>query len=104
LSSLPKENGSRARMVLITQGDKPTIVCNNGEIKEYPVNNIKPEDIVDTNGAGDAFVGGFLAELVRERNLDECIRGANYAANFVIRQSGCTLPRQSDTNEHSICF
>ena len=30
----------------------------DGEIEEFPVNHIKPEDIVDTNGTGDAFVGG----------------------------------------------
>jgi len=104
LSSLPKENGSRARMVVITQGADPTIVCDNGEIKEFPVNHVKPEDIVDTNGAGDAFVGGFLAELIRERNLDECIRGANYSANFIIRQSGCTLPTHLKSQEHAVCF
>ncbi|KAH3873337.1 hypothetical protein DPMN_036570 [Dreissena polymorpha] len=32
-----------------------------GKVQEFPVIKIKAEDIVDTNGAGDAFVGGFLA-------------------------------------------
>ena len=27
-------------------------------VTEYPVIPVKPDDIVDTNGAGDAFVGG----------------------------------------------
>ena len=30
----------------------------DGEVKEYPIVAIDQEDIVDTNGAGDAFVGG----------------------------------------------
>ena len=30
----------------------------DGKVKEYPVIPIAAEDIVDTNGAGDAFVGG----------------------------------------------
>ena len=30
----------------------------DGEIVEYPVISISSEDIVDTNSAGDAFVGG----------------------------------------------
>ena len=30
----------------------------DGAIQEFPVIPIKEEDIVDTNGAGDAFVGG----------------------------------------------
>ena len=36
----------------------------DGQVTEYPVIPIKEEDIVDTNGAGDAFVGGEKTELV----------------------------------------
>ena len=32
----------------------------DGKVTEYPVIPIKSADIVDTNGAGDAFVGGKL--------------------------------------------
>jgi len=35
-------------------------VLLDGEIKEFPVIPIKEDDIIDTNGAGDAFVGGLL--------------------------------------------
>ena len=31
------------------------------ELNEYPVPKVADEQIVDTNGAGDAFVGGFLS-------------------------------------------
>lgn len=30
----------------------------DGEITKYPAIVVPPEEIVDTNGAGDAFVGG----------------------------------------------
>lgn len=33
------------------------------ELTEYPVPKVPEELIVDTNGAGDAFVGGFLSQL-----------------------------------------
>ena len=42
--------------------------------------------------AGDSFVGGFLAELVFGKNVVECVRAGNYAANVVIQHSGCTFP------------
>jgi sugar/nucleoside kinase (ribokinase family) len=29
-----------------------------GKVEEFPIIPIKSKDIVDTNGAGDAFVGG----------------------------------------------
>ncbi len=92
IAALPKENSSRSRMVVITQGADPTIVFENGEIKEFPIIAIAAENIVDTNGAGDAFVGGFLAQLVQKKSLEDSIRCGNYAANFIIQQSGCSLP------------
>lgn len=30
----------------------------DGEVKEHPVIPVPAENLVDTNGAGDAFVGG----------------------------------------------
>lgn len=34
------------------------LFISEGKITEFPVIHIDPKDIVDTNGAGDAFVGG----------------------------------------------
>lgn len=92
LAQYPKQNGKKGRMVVFTHGAKPTIVVREGEVIEYPVIHIEPKDIVDTNGAGDAFVGGFLSHLVQGATMEECIRCANYAANLIIQRSGCTLP------------
>jgi len=91
MARLPKENGKRGRMIVITQGADPTIVVHEGRITAYPVMKIDPKDIVDTNGAGDAFVGGLLSQLVQGGSVEDCIRSANYAANYIIQQSGCTL-------------
>ena len=33
-------------------------------MRSYPVTPLASSDIVDTNGAGDAFVGGFLAQRI----------------------------------------
>jgi hypothetical protein len=38
---------------------------HDGELREFPVLLVARERIVDTNGAGDAFVGGFLAQYVQ---------------------------------------
>lgn len=47
---------------------------------------------------GDAFVGGFLSQLVQEKSIDDCVRAACYAANVVIQRSGCTYPEKPDFN------
>uniref|UniRef100_A0A0K0FH12 Adenosine kinase n=1 Tax=Strongyloides venezuelensis TaxID=75913 RepID=A0A0K0FH12_STRVS len=93
LASLPKINTKKPRIVVITQGDKSTIVANNGIITEYSVDRLPEEKLVDTNGAGDAFCGGFLAQLIQEKSFDECIKCANYAASIIIQQHGCTFPK-----------
>lgn len=92
----PKENGKHGRIVIITQGADPTIVVKEGVATEYPVIPIHTENIVDTNGAGDAFVGGYLAQLVQGGTVEDCIRSGNYAANIIIQRSGCTLPGQPE--------
>ena len=34
------------------------ICCLGGNVTEYPIIPIEAKDIIDTNGAGDSFVGG----------------------------------------------
>merc|ERR1712070_624446 len=59
LSLIPSKK-TRKRTVVITQGCDPTIVAINGKVTEYPVLVLPKEKLVDTNGAGDSYVGGFL--------------------------------------------
>lgn len=92
ISRMPKANGARARTVVITQGAQPTIVANAGKTTLYAVPKVPAEKIVDTNGAGDAFVGGFLSQLVVGKDVAECCRAGNYAASVIIQRSGCTFP------------
>jgi len=87
----PKVNNSRDRIVVLTQGSGSTIVVtssDNNNPRTYPVNLIKDEDIVDTNGAGDAFAGGFLAGLVSEKNIDECIEAGHKMGAMCVREVG----------------
>lgn len=52
-----------------------------------------PKDqLVDTNGAGDAFVGGFLAKLTQGAELAECVRAGAWAARQIVQESGCKIP------------
>ena len=89
IAALPKASGTRARVVVITQGSDATVVAQDGAVRSLPVDKVDPASIVDTNGAGDAFVGGFLAFLAKGASVDECVRAGHFAAGHVITQSGC---------------
>ncbi|XP_055628467.1 uncharacterized protein LOC129769953 [Toxorhynchites rutilus septentrionalis] len=91
MSALPKKNEARGRIVIITQGSDPVLLIQNGNITEFQVEKLNTEQIVDTNGAGDAFVGGFLAQLVQGNSYDSCIKCGIWAARQIIQRSGCTF-------------
>merc|ERR1712226_831432 len=96
IAQLPKENGSKGRLVVITQGEGPVIAVDKGEVRTFPVSPLDKAEIVDTNGAGDAFVGGFLAQWVLGAGLDVAVKCGIWAATHCIKRSGCTMPEVCD--------
>jgi adenosine kinase len=82
---------------VISQGKDPTIVARGGKVlAQVEVPRVEPEDIVDTNGAGDAFVGGFLAGHIMKKSMVECCKAGHYAASVIIKTSGVALPATCD--------
>lgn len=96
LSLVPMKGNKGPRKVVITQGPDPTIVACKGIVTKYPVMKLSKEQLVDTNGAGDAFVGGFLAGLVKGKDVEACCKAGTYSASVVIQHSGCTYPAKPD--------
>lgn len=96
LCKMPKINKNRKRIVVITQSSAPVLLAKDDTITEFPVTKIPEEKMVDTNGAGDAFVGGFLAQLIQGRNIETCIKCGIWAAGQIIQMSGCTYEGKPD--------
>ena len=94
VAALPKKSSpARPRIVVFTQGKDPTIVASEGKVTEFPVKLLPKDKIVDTNGAGDSFVGGFLAHLLMGDAIADCVEAGHAAARVVIQHTGCTFPR-----------
>ena len=96
VAELPKKNKGRSRTVVFTRGPRSTIVARDGKAYEYPIKPIDKSTIRDTNGCGDAFVGGFLSQLLRGRHLEECVRCGHYAAHTILQHWGCNYPDSPD--------
>ncbi|PWA85289.1 adenosine kinase 2 [Artemisia annua] len=82
----------------ITVGCRSRCRCSGWKVSKYPVIYLPKEKLVDTNGAGDAFVGGFLSQLVKKKPIEECVRAGCYASNMIIQRSGCTYSEKPDFN------
>ena len=93
---IPKEN----RILVITAGASGSY-CAKYDYKnntldfifQYFANKINHEDITDLNGAGDAFLGGFLSEYIKGSPLYDCCRIGTEAASVILRNVGCTFPK-----------
>ncbi|CBF86509.1 hypothetical protein AN2272.2 [Aspergillus nidulans FGSC A4] len=102
LAQLPKKNTNRSRIAVVTQGTLPTItatVTTSGEVevKEFPVHEISKDAINDTNGAGDAFAGGFVAGVVQGKSLEESVDLGQWLAKLSIQELGPSYPFPKQT-------
>lgn len=86
------------RVVIITQSENDVVLAQSGkaEVMTFPVSKLEDKQLVDTNGAGDAFTGGFLAMYIHNKPLATCIECAIYCATECIKLQGCTLPAKMD--------
>lgn len=91
IAMLPKSNASRPRIVVITHGAESTVLVSSAEPdspKTFGVHVLTDEEIVDTNGAGDAFAGGFLGAYVAGKSLEESVETGHKLASLSIQEVG----------------
>jgi adenosine kinase len=90
---------NNARLLVVTAGSRGVIGSKydferdqlDFVIQSFP-KFIKNEEIVDTNGAGDAFLGGFLAQWMQGRSIEVCCKAGNTASGVILKNVGCTFP------------
>ncbi|KXN84999.1 Adenosine kinase [Leucoagaricus sp. SymC.cos] len=90
LSAYEKSNKSRERVVVFTHGAQDTVLVTgpDAEVKVFPVKALSDDQIVDTNGAGDAFAGGFLGAYVAGKSLEESVLVGHELGKMCVGQVG----------------
>jgi len=96
LASKEKSAGSKKRTVVFTQGSNCTCVAIDGKATQYKVPKLEKKLIVDVNGAGDAFVGGFISQSLAGSEIATCVDAGHYAAQVIIQSSGTNLTGKPD--------
>ena len=77
------------KTVIVTLGAKGAALSVEGTTYEIPA--YTPCNLVDPTGAGDAFIGGFLAEYVRGKEILWCGCVGSAAASTVVEGVGPTV-------------
>lgn len=95
--SVPWQAVQHNKLVVVTQGPSPLLYTKGRCIFERPVAPLRPCTIVDTTGAGDSFVGGFLAAAASGEDLETCLDCGVWAAQQLLREKGCTIPSKPAT-------
>jgi sugar/nucleoside kinase (ribokinase family) len=72
---------------VITRGSDGALLMSASETLEIPA---VPIEVVDTSGAGDAFVAGFILGLLERWPLEETLRFASLMGASACTRLGCT--------------
>ena len=85
---------STAQIVVYKMGEKGSVSFGDGQ--EFTTGIFKTKALKPT-GAGDAFMGSFIAALLNEKPLEEAVLRGSAAAAIVVSKVGCApaMPTQS---------
>jgi ribokinase len=86
-----------AKIVIVTLGAQGAILCSTKQHLHVPAIPVK---VVDTTAAGDSFVGGFAASLVKGRDLATALRFATCAGCLAVTRLGAqpSIPTEAEVN------
>ncbi|MEM2999390.1 MAG: PfkB family carbohydrate kinase [Candidatus Bathyarchaeia archaeon] len=76
-------------IVIVTLGAKGALLFENGV--QYTIPAYRSRKVVDPTGAGDTFIGGFLAEYIRQKDPLWCACVGSAAASLVVEGVGPTF-------------
>jgi len=99
------ENTLKAIRILKSRGVKEVIVKlgklgagyeDKGTFNLFPA--VPVEQVVDTTGAGDCFIAGFLYGMLQQEDIAQAIKIANLTASYSIQKKGAAIsfPNKSE--------
>ncbi|KAL9551523.1 hypothetical protein MBANPS3_004220 [Mucor bainieri] len=91
----------------LEKGAEATVTAQGDVDHTYPAIKVDAGEIVDTNGAGDGFCGGFMGLYAQGvEDPARCVKVGHYLANMiVIKRVGSTCPPMAErTNIPSFKF
>jgi ribokinase len=85
LSAAPELLSSGPRSAVITIGEDGAVLADGESVEHLPAPEV---DVVDTTGAGDAFVGALATQIARGASLHEAVAYAVRAGAAAVTKEG----------------
>jgi len=92
--------------IVIKFGEKGSMYIDKNIVVKIPANKVK---VVDTTGAGDIFVSGFIAGIIKKglvskndwsyRDVRDVVKFANLCGSTCVTQVGATLGNENNVNK-----
>lgn len=81
----------KADAVIVTHGPEGCIIYRlaDGIVQQTHIDATVPDMVVDTTGAGDSFVSGFLYGIVNGCSYEKCAKYGATVSSFIIEAAGC---------------
>lgn len=73
------------KLVITTLGDKGSVVYDG---EQYRTFGIVPCNVVDTMGAGDSYIAGFLKGILEGKTVEECMKAGAANSSVTLEYNG----------------
>jgi ribokinase len=82
--------------IIVKLGKQGVVYENEGKLLSFPA--VPVEQVVDTTGAGDCFVAGFLHGMIQWGDIPRAIKIGNLTASYSIQRKGAAIsfPKKSE--------
>ncbi len=82
--------------IIVKLGKKGAVYEDEGKLLSFPA--VPVDKVVDTTGAGDCFIAGFLSGMIQWGDIHRAIRIGNLTASYSIQKKGAAIsfPKKSE--------
>ncbi|WP_334072602.1 fructoselysine 6-kinase [Paenibacillus sp. A14] len=82
---MKKMHAKGPQLIIVTMGEKGSIVYDGASFFRF---GILPCKVIDTMGAGDSYIAGFICGILQKKSIEECMEVGTRNSSITIQYQG----------------